>query len=106
MTKKRSKRKRYYSKYWKQQATECKEAAKWQCEECKEAHLTWKVSKRTGLLYRMRLHAAHIGRYTKSPQLKALCPSCHAKLDWQRRKAQHRIRMEQLKHRRLLTIRS
>ncbi len=106
MPKKRSKRKRYYSKYWKQQAIECKEAAKWHCEECQEAHLTWKVSKRTGLLYRMRLHAAHIGRYIESPKLKALCPSCHATFDWQRRKQQQRLQSEQLKHRMLLLIRS
>jgi hypothetical protein len=105
MQKKRSKRKRY-PKNWKQQATACKQHAQWQCETCNEAQFTWKVSKRTGLMYRMRLHAAHIGRYTMSPQLKALCPSCHAKLDWQRRKAQTRLRMEQLKHQMLLTLRS
>jgi hypothetical protein len=105
MPKKRSKRKRY-PKNWKQQATECKQAAQWHCETCNEAHLTLKVSKRTGLVYRMRLHAAHVGRYTESPRLKALCPSCHAKLDWQRRKEYARIRLEQMKHQLLLTIRS
>ncbi len=104
MSKKRSNRKRY-PKNWKQQATACKEQAHWQCETCKEAHCTWKVSKRAGLVYRMRLHAAHIGRYAKRPYLKALCPSCHAKLDWQRRKAQTHLRMERLKHQMLLAIR-
>ena len=97
MPKKRSNRKRY-PKNWKHQATVCKEKAQWHSEMCKEAHLKLKVSKRTGLAYWMRLHAAHIGRYTKSPQLKALCPSCHAKLDWQHRKEQARIRFEQMKH--------
>jgi hypothetical protein len=105
MQKKRSTRKRY-PKNWKQQATVCKEKAQWQCEICQEAHWSVKVAKRTGLVYRMRLHAAHIGRYTMRPQLQALCPSCHAKLDWQRREAQARIRMEQLKHQLLLTLRS
>lgn len=97
--------KRRYPKNWKAQATACKSRAGWQCEVCKEVHLTSKVSKRTGLLYRMRLHAAHIEAYTDRPRLMALCPSCHARMDWQHRLRQARVRLERLKHIRLLAIR-
>ena len=70
MLRKRWKKRRRYPKNWKQLATECKHRAGWICEHCGEAHLTIKVSKRTGVLYPMRLHAAHDGRYTASPKLK------------------------------------
>src|ERR1700738_2265159 len=103
MQKKRSHH-RSYAKNWKQLAAACKTHAGWKCEECQETHLTTKVSKRTGLVYSMRLHAAHIGRYTQHPRLKALCPSCHSKMDWQRRQRNARIKLERLKHRRLLVI--
>jgi len=104
MKKKRSKRRRY-PKDWNQQADACKERAGWKCEACCEENLTWKVSRRTGLVYQMRLHAAHTGRYTKRPTLKALCPSCHARMDWERRKRKARIQLERMRHIRLRTVR-
>ncbi len=103
LTKRRKKRR--YPKYWKKVATACKNRAEWKCEECQEAHLTIKISKRTGQVYTMYLHAAHVGRYTARPRLKALCPSCHAKMDWQRRQQGARVRLERVKHVRLLLIR-
>ena len=104
MRKKRSKRKRY-PKNWKQLATECKHRAGWRCEQCGETHLTLKVSKRTGQVYPMYLHAAHNGPYTAFPKLKALCPSCHARRDHQRRKLEAEARLERLRHRMLLVAR-
>lgn len=104
MQEKRSKRRRY-PKNWKTLATLCKNRAGWKCEECQEAHLTIKISKRTGLVYTMYLHAAHTGCYTARPKLIALCPSCHAKLDWQRRQRTSNVRLERMKHIRLLLIR-
>jgi|SRR6266478_5420591 len=104
MNKKRSKRKRY-PKNWKQLATECKQQAGWICEHCGEAHLTRKISKRTGQEYPLYLHAAHVGRYTANPKLKALCPCCHGKLDWQERKRRVRVNLERLKHRMMLITR-
>ena len=101
MRKKRSKRRRY-PKNSKTIATVCKERAAWKCEECQEAHFTQKVSKRTGLVYLMRLHAAHVGYYTQQPKLKALCPSCHARMDIARRRCEARVKLERLKHSRLL----
>ena len=93
---------RRYPKNWKLIAYACKERAKWQCEECHEANLTVKVSKRTGLCYKMRLHAAHVGSYSDQPRLKALCPACHGRLDAKHRRREARIRLDLLKHLRLL----
>jgi hypothetical protein len=104
MSKKRLKRKRY-PKDWKQRATSCKQSAGWMCEHCGEIHLASKISRRTGQVYSMHLHAAHVGRYTASPKLKALCPSCHAKLDWQERKRRGRVNIERLKHQMLFVAR-
>ena len=101
MRKKRSTRRRY-PKNWKVLATVCKARADWRCEECQEEHFTQKVSKRTGLVYHMRLHAAHVGHYTQTPKLKALCPSCHARMDIARRRREARVKLERLKHRSLL----
>jgi len=103
MAKKR--RFRRYPKNWKQLAFACKERAGWQCEECHEEHFTEKVSQRTGLVYRMRLHAAHVGRYSKHPRLKALCPTCHGRLDWQLRKSHAEGTLEKHKHQLLLSSR-
>ena len=104
MRMKRSTRRRY-PKNWKALATVCKERADWKCEECQEEHFTQKVSKRTGLVYLMRLHAAHVGHYTQTPKLKALCPSCHARMDIARRRREACVKLERLKHRRLLLLR-
>ncbi len=98
MRKKRFRKRRPYPKNWRQLAFACKSRANWQCEECGEAHLTQKVSKRTGQVYPMYLHAAHNGRYTALPKLKALCPSCHARRDHQRRKLEAEARLERLRH--------
>jgi hypothetical protein len=100
LTKRR--RKWRYPRNWKQFADACKNHAGWKCVECQEAHLTTKISKRTGQVYTMYLHAAHVGRYTKRPRLKALCPSCHARMDWQRRQRNSRVKLERVKHVRLL----
>jgi hypothetical protein len=93
---------RRYPKNWKLLAFACKEHSKWLCEECHEANLTVKVSKRTGLCYKMRLHAAHVGSYSDQPRLKALCPACHARLDAKHRRREARVRLERLKHLRIL----
>jgi hypothetical protein len=105
MRKKRWKKRRRYPKDWKVRADACKSAAGWKCEECHEEHLTEKISKRTGVVYSMRLHAAHLGRYTKRPKLKALCPSCHARRDHQRRKQEAEAKLEQLRHQKMLVAR-
>ncbi len=105
MRKKRWKKRRRYPQNWKQLAMECKHRAGWICEHCGELHLTLKNSKRTGQVYPMYLHAAHDGRYTAFPKLKALCPSCHARRDHQRRKQEAEARLERLRHQMMLIAR-
>ncbi len=105
MRKKRYRKRRRYPKNWRELAFACKSRANWQCEQCGETHLTLKISKRTGQEYLMYLHAAHNGRYTALPKLKALCPSCHARMDHRRRKREAQVRLERLKHRLMLAAR-
>ena len=93
-----------YPPNWKELATACKEQARWCCEECHVLHKSERISKRTGLFYPVYLHAAHIGRYTARPRLKALCPSCHAKMDWQLRQRERIVTLERKKHRVLLGV--
>jgi YgiT-type zinc finger domain-containing protein len=104
MSKKRFRLKRY-PKDWKQRATACKQHAGWVCEACGEAQFTLKVSKRTGQVYPMYLHAVHIGRYTANPKLQALCPRCHGKRDWHERKRRASVNTERVKHQLLLGAR-
>ncbi len=104
---KRGRRKRY-PKNWEQLARKCKERAGWTCEFCHVKQGRKRKSKRTGQWYHVHLHAAHanhdIGNPT--PVLLCLCPTCHARMDWQHRKQEQQINHERLKHRMLLSTRS
>ena len=72
-----------YPRDWERLAWQCKERANWHCEFCGIAHGTWVVSRRTGVVYRACLQAAHLDHdvWNLSPRLAALCPRCHARYD-------------------------
>jgi len=93
-------RRRRYPKNWKFLAFACKERAHGFVRNAMK-RINVKVSKRTGLCYKMRLHAAHVGSYSDQPRLKryALLPRktwCQTPQTWAR------IRLERLKHIRVL----
>lgn len=95
-------RKRYPTN-WDVLASQCKERANWQCEHCGVAQFTSQVSKR-GVPYYVYLHAAHRRHDTDNPQpeLIALCPTCHARYDYENKQRAARVRLERIKHLRLL----
>lgn len=67
-----------------------------------------RVSRRTGVEYTVYLHAAHMQMHdtpNPQPKLKALCPTCHGRLDAQLRRRERRIAFERKKHQRLLASR-
>jgi hypothetical protein len=70
---------------WKQRARECLERAGYRCEQCGIPHGTMRVGKHRHNLYFIYLHAAHINHDIENPQaeLRALCPACHMRHDWQ-----------------------
>lgn len=93
-----------YPVNWPALARACKERAGWICEHCGVAQFTIQQSKR-GNPYIVYLAAAHSLTSSKGdpePELLCLCPSCHGKLDYKRKVRNHRIRLECLKHLRLL----
>ena len=95
-----------YPRNWHQLALACKERASLQCEECHVTQLTERISKRTGVVYKVFLHAAHTTLHDTSnpnPVLKALCPTCHGKFDWQLRKQGLEAMSELRKHQLLLS---
>lgn len=100
-------RRRRYPKNWEQLARACKEAAGQQCMYCAVAQGTELISKRTGAVYKVALHAAHqdhdVGN--QRPRLLCLCPSCHGTYDAKHRQRRRQTRLEQKKHRRLLNKR-
>jgi len=95
-----------YPRNWRELAIACKERANWQCEVCGVNQHAERISQRTGVVYKVFLHAAHTRLNDTSnphPTLKALCPTCHGQLDWQLRKTVADGMLEQLRHELLLS---
>jgi len=95
-----------YPRNWQQLAHACKERAGWECEVCGVTQNAERISQRTGVVYKVFLHAAHTQLHDTTnphPTLKALCPTCHGQLDWQLRKTDADGTLEQLKHELLLS---
>jgi len=92
-----------YPPNWPELAQACKERAGWQCEHCGVKQHQIVISRR-GIPYFIYLHAAHKNhdRQNPDPELLCLCISCHARLDYQYKQRESRIRLEVLKHLRLL----
>ena len=92
-----------YPLNWKALAQACKARAGWQCEHCGiEQHTL--VTSRKGTPYIIYLHAAHKhhDRQNASPDLICLCIVCHARYDREHQEREARVRIEILKHLRLL----
>lgn len=95
-----------YPRNWKALALACKQRANWQCEVCRVTQNTERISHHTGAVYRVFLHAAHTKLHDTSnpqPELQALCPTCHGRLDWQLRKIEAEVTLEKRKHKLLLS---
>jgi hypothetical protein len=92
-----------YPKNWHELARACKERANWKCEHCGIEQYTL-VTSRKGTPYIVYLHACHVNhdKGNPHPQLKALCIACHARLDYEHQKREARVRIELLRHLRLL----
>ncbi len=104
----KSERRKQYPKNWEQLARQCKERAGWTCEFCHITQGKRRTSKRTGKRYVVFLHAAHANHDIGNPNpvLLCLCPTCHARMDYQHRMKEQQLQSEQMKHRMLLTSRS
>ena len=89
-----------YPQNWGQLAWECKERAKWHCEHCGIAHGTLAISRRTGVVYKAYLQAAHLEHdpWNPCPRLAALCPRCHARYDRSLTEWDHWLLLERLRH--------
>ncbi len=97
-----------YPRNWKQLARACKQRANWQCEVCHVKQGAERISQRTGAAYTVFLHAAHTTLHDTSnpqPELQALCPTCHGRMDWQLRKREAAVTLEKRKHQLLLSSR-
>jgi len=97
-----------YPRNWQQLSLACKQRANWQCEVCRVTQGTERISHRTGVVYPVFLHAAHTTLHDTSnsnPTLKALCPTCHGRLDWKLRKQEVAATLEKRKHHLLLSSR-
>jgi hypothetical protein len=58
------------------------------------------VSERTGVVYQVRLAAAHLDHdpWNPHPRLAALCPACHARYDYSSRERRRWLELEVLRH--------
>ena len=93
-----------YPKHWKALAVACKARARWRCEHCGIPQGHERVSPYTGNWYRVALHAAHLDHDPENPcpRLRALCPSCHGRYDFQCGQRRRWLALEMLKHRLLV----
>lgn len=97
-----------YPRNWQELAIACKERAGKKCEVCHVTHGTERISRHTGAVYKVFLHAAHTKLHdteNPNPELKVLCPTRHGKLDWQLRKIEAAETHEKRKHKLLLLSR-
>lgn len=94
---------RLYPCNWRALAEACKARAGWRCEHCGVAQYEI-VTSRKGKPYIIYLAACHKyhDRQNATPELLCLCVTCHARLDYEHKQKEARIRLEILKHLRLL----
>jgi hypothetical protein len=99
-------RRKKYPKEWEQLARQCKELAGWRCDRCKIKHGAQRISKRTGVVYTVYLHAAHVNHdpANPTPELRCLCPTCHGRYDYRYRMRQKQLALERFKHQRLVIV--
>jgi len=97
-------RRKQYPKNWEQLARQCKEQAGKQCAYCHVKQGAERISRRTGVVYAVFLHAAHKNHdiANAAPDLLCLCPTCHGRYDFQYRRMEQQIALERLKHQTLL----
>ena len=93
-----------YPANWDELAWACKERAGWRCEGCGIAQGAEVVSERTGVVYEVKLAAAHLDHdpWNADARLAALCPSCHARYDYSWQERQRWLELEVMRHRILL----
>ncbi len=97
-------RRKLYPPEWEALAHTCKARAGWKCEHCGIAQFA-QVTSTKGTPYLIYLHAAHKhhDKGNPHPELIALCVSCHARYDFAHKQQEARVRLELVKHLRLLT---
>lgn len=98
-------RKHRYPANWPHLSHQCKCGAGWRCQRCHIRHGATRVSRRTGQVYQVWLHAAHVRLHdtmNPNPELLSLCPTCHGRYDHRLRLREARAQLEALKHQRLL----
>jgi hypothetical protein len=97
-----------YPKNWPELSQACKDKAGWKCQYCGVEHRAIRISHKTGVVYPVFLHAAH--KYLNdegnpAPELLCLCPTCHGVRDALLRRSAADLRLERMKHIRLIAIR-
>ena len=92
-----------YPANWQELAAACKARAGWECEHC-GARQYQLMTSRKGTPYIIYLHAAHVhhDRENPNPELLCLCISCHARYDYRHKQREANVRLERMKHLKLL----
>ena len=89
-----------YPRNWNELAQACKERAGYRCEDCGIPQGARVVSRKTGVVYRISLAAAHMDHdpWNPHPRLRALCPACHARYDYSQRERARWLALERKRH--------
>lgn len=97
--------KHLYPEHWPEISRQCKERAEWQCERCHIQNGADRLSKK-GNTYKVGLmacHKDHSQRLNPEAELLCLCAICHWWFDYEQAQLESWRRLEQAKHRKLIT---
>ncbi len=101
-------RRKQYPPDWEKISRQFRQSRNFTCEDCRVKQGEQRVSRRTGVVYQVTMHAAHENRHEKhNPQakLRCLCPTCHGRFDYQQKSREERLKIQRLLHARLLSTR-
>jgi hypothetical protein len=100
------KNKHLYPPHWKEISTRCKQIAGWKCQHCGVNQGDERISRR-GRPYKVALqacHKDHSDRMNPHAELLCLCVRCHWWYDFGMWLREQEVRIERLKHRKLLEV--
>ena len=101
-------RRSFYPPGWKKISQEFRASKNFTCEHCGIQQGQERVSRRTGVVYKVIVAAAHVDhsdRHNPHADLKCLCPTCHGIMDYQNHVREKEGTFQRRLHTQLLTRR-
>src|SRR5437016_5012732 len=98
-------RRKLYHPGWRKESYHFRAGKNFTCEHCGIKQGEERVSRRTGVVYKVSTHAAHTNfgeTHVKDAPKLCLCEVCHGRYDYEHLKQTDSIRFEKVRHKLLL----